>query len=76
MAFLFLVPLEPLSTNYHYYIGCTNELINKDDKLTECAILQRGVEVPKFKVDAEYDKKMSRITGWSKTRKVRHQNTR
>jgi len=64
-----LVPLEPLSTNYHYYIGCTNELINKDDKLTECAILQRGVEVPKFKVDAEYDKKMSRITGWSKTRK-------
>jgi len=61
-----LVPLEPLSTHYHYYIGCTNELINKDDKLTECAILQRGVEVPKFKIDTEYDKKMSKITAWSK----------
>eukprot|EP00088_Acartia_fossae_P002501 TRINITY_DN11014_c0_g1_i1.p1 TRINITY_DN11014_c0_g1~~TRINITY_DN11014_c0_g1_i1.p1 ORF type:complete len:656 (+),score=145.05 TRINITY_DN11014_c0_g1_i1:95-2062(+) len=54
-------PLEPMLTTYHYYVGCTNDLVNKDDKLTECAALQLGVEVPKYRQDPEYDKKMSRI---------------
>ena len=36
---------EPLLTPYHYYIGCRNDIINKDDKLNEVAALQRGVEV-------------------------------
>ena len=36
---------EPLMTPYHYFIGCRNDIINNDDKLNECAALQRGVEV-------------------------------
>ena len=58
---IFEGPLEPMLTTYHYYVGCTNDLVNKDDKLTECAALQLGVEVPKYRQDPEYDKKMSRI---------------
>jgi len=54
--------LEPIMTTYHYYIGCQNDIINKDDKLDEVAMLQqRGVEVPKFREDAEYDRIMNRI---------------
>lgn len=62
-----LGPLEPLQTTYHYYVGCIKELVNKDDKLTECSLLhQLGVEVPNFREDLEYDKRMSKIRSSNK----------
>ena len=56
-----------MSTPYHYHVGCLKELINKDDKLTECSLLhQLGVEVPNFRKDEEYDKKMGKINAPNK----------
>jgi len=57
---------QALQTPYHYYIGCRNDIVNVDDKLNEVAVLQRGVEVPKFREDTAYDKKMSKIQSSNK----------
>jgi hypothetical protein len=32
-------------SSYHYYVGCGNEVHNVEDKLSEIALLQQGVEV-------------------------------
>ena len=53
-------PLEPLLTPYHYFVGCRKDVVNKDDKLNEVAALQRGVEVPKWREDKEYEKRMGK----------------